>query len=190
MKQARVFVFIVLVNLLLLSGLPAMAAPATEPGLQSRANRASLAYVQERIRRKLASLPYYSVFDNLNFTYDGETVVLDGEVVRPTTRSDAERAVNDVEGVEQVVNRIEVLPLSSIDDRIRLTAYRRIFSHPQLSRYAVQPVPPIHIIVKNSRIKLEGVVASNSDKIVAGMLANQIPGVFNVENNLRIENPD
>ena len=190
MKRAKVFIFIFLLNFLFVSGLPAMAAPAAKPGLQSRANRASLAYVQEHIRKKLASLPYYSVFDNLNFTFDGETVVLGGEVVRPTTRSDAEHAVKDVEGVERVENRIEVLPLSNIDDRIRLAAYQRIFSHPQLSRYAVQSVPPIHIIVRSSRIKLEGVVASNSDKIVAGMMANQVPGVFNVENNLRVENGD
>jgi hyperosmotically inducible periplasmic protein len=187
MKQARVIVLLFLFSFLMLSALPVMAVEALDPAPQIRGNRANLSFIQERIRKKLASLPYYSVFDNLEFTYDGETVVLGGEVVRPTTRDDAQEAVKDVEGVEQVINKIEVLPLSSIDDRIRLQAYNRIFSSPQLSRYAVQAVPPIHIIVKSSRIKLEGVVATESDKIVAGMVANQIPGVFSVENNLRVE---
>jgi hyperosmotically inducible periplasmic protein len=187
MKRTRAALLGLLFSMLWVSTLPVTAAVAPEPGVQrSRRNRGH-AFIQERIRKQLASLPYYSVFDNLNFTYNGETVVLGGEVMRPTTRDDAEDAVKRVEGVERVVNNIEVLPLSNIDDRIRKEAYQRLFSHPQLSRYGVQPVPPIHIIVKHSRIKLEGVVANESDKIVAGMIANQISGVFNVQNNLRVE---
>src|SRR2546421_4324032 len=152
MKRAKVAILTItiLLSFVLMSALPTMAEAGEQPGLQQvRGNRSSLAFVQEKIRKRLASLPFYSVFDNLNFSYDGETVVLGGEVVRPVTRSDAEHALKSVEGVERVVNNIEVLPLSPVDDRIRLTAYERLFSHPQLSRYAMQPVPPIHIIVKN-----------------------------------------
>jgi hyperosmotically inducible protein len=185
MKRTNV-VILILACFLAISA-PVMAARRAQVAQGMRGSH-SLAFVQEGIRKRLASLPYYSVFDNLYFSFDGDTVILGGEVVRPTTKSDAEHAVRSVEGVENVVNNIEVLPLSSIDERIRAVAYQKIFSHPQFTQYALQPVPPIHIIVKNSNLKLEGVVANNSDKILAGMLANQISGVFSVENNLRVEN--
>ncbi|MEW6730890.1 MAG: BON domain-containing protein [Acidobacteriota bacterium] len=192
MQRAKVMLLVLAILFSIVEIVPVIAGTrdnrrAAKVQLRTRGNRSSLAFIQERIRKRLASLPYYSVFDNLYFNYDGETVVLGGEVARASLRKDAEKAVEDVEGVERIVNRIEILPLSTVDNRIRAQAYRQLFSHPQLSRYAIQPVPPIHIIVKHSRIKLEGVVANRSDKIVAGMLANQISGVFSVVNNLRVE---
>ena len=129
------------------------------------------------------------VFDNLAFRVDDDgTVTLLGQVTRPVLKDDAERAVKHVEGVMRVKNEIEVLPLSPDDDRIRRAAYTAIYGDFALStRYAYQAVPPIHIIVKNGHITLEGVVANQMDKTIAGIRANALSGVFSVTNNLRVE---
>lgn len=144
--------------------------------------------IQERtirnIRKELVTLPFYSVFDNLAFRLDGDKVTLFGQVSRPSLKTDSERVVKQVENVVVVDNQIEVLPNSPNDDRIRLRTYRAIYSKPQLQRYAMQAVPPIHIIVKNGNVALEGVVANQGDKIVAGIAANGVSGVFGVTNNL------
>jgi hyperosmotically inducible protein len=143
----------------------------------------------EQVRRELVTLPYYSVFDNLEFRIDGvDTVVLSGQVTRPSLKSDAESAVRNLEAVGKVVNEIEVLPLSPNDDRLRLAAYRAIYSKPGLDRYALRAVPPIHIIVKNGHLRLVGVVANESDKNLANVAANGVSGIFSVENELRVEN--
>ena len=143
-------------------------------------------FVRE-IRHELVMLPYYGVFDNLAYKVDGYKVTLMGQVTRPTLKTDAERVVKDIEGVEQVTNNIEVLPLSPNDDRIRLAAYRTIYGHTALNRYALNAVPPIHIIVKNGNITLEGVVANEGDKNIAGIQAKSVSGAFGVTNNLRVE---
>jgi hyperosmotically inducible protein len=143
-----------------------------------------------QVRHELVMLPYYGVFDNLAFRVDGRTVTLMGEVTRPTLKSDAENVVKDIEGVEKVVNQIKVLPLSSMDDQIRIAVYRAIYGHPGLDRYALQAVPPIHIIVENGRVTLEGVVANQADKDLANVRANTVSGVFSVTNNLRVEKRD
>jgi len=143
--------------------------------------------ITREVRHELVMLPYYGVFDNLAYRVDGNTVTLFGQVTRPTLKSDAEHAVKGIEGVERVNNQIEVLPLSPMDDRIRLAEYRTIFSQPGLDRYAMQAVPPIHIIVSNGKVTLEGVVATEADKNLAGVKANSVAGVFSVNNNLRVE---
>ncbi len=141
----------------------------------------------EKVRHELVMLPYYGVFDNLTFTLEGSnTVVLQGQVTQPILKSDAEAAARRVEGVEKVKNEIEVLPLSPFDDSIRLRTYRAIYSRPGFEKYAVQAVPPIHIIVKNGNITLDGVVGSQMDKTLAEMAARSIPGSFSVTDNLRI----
>ena len=143
--------------------------------------------LQEAVRKELVMLPFYGVFDNLEYSIDGYTVNLMGQVTRPTLKSDAESAVKHIEGVERVNNQIEVLPLSSSDDRIRLATYRAIFRDGSLERYALQAVPPIHIIVKNGHVTLTGVVANSGDKTIAGLKANGVSGVFSVTNKLRTE---
>jgi hyperosmotically inducible protein len=145
------------------------------------------ARLEREVRHELVMLPYYDVFDNLAYRVDGGTVTLFGQVTRPTLKSDAERVVKDIEGVENVVNKIEVLPTSPNDDSIRLAVYRAIFGHTALNRYALRSVPPIHIIVKNGNVTLEGVVANEADKNIANIQANGVPGVFKVTNNLRVE---
>jgi hyperosmotically inducible protein len=138
----------------------------------------------KEVRHQLVLLPYYSVFDNLSFQVQGSKIVLMGQVVRPTLKSDAEAAVKSVEGVTSVENNIEVLPVSSMDDQIRRAVFRAIYSEPALSRYALSAVPSIHIIVKNGNVTLEGVADNETDKNLAGLRANGVPNVFSVKNNL------
>ena len=143
--------------------------------------------ITREVRHELVMLPYYGVFDNLGYRVDGGTVSLSGQVTRPTLKSDAENAVKGIEGVTRVDNQIEVLPLSSMDDGIRIATYRTIFGKPGLDRYAMQAVPPIHIVVANGKVTLEGVVATEGDRNQAGIYANTVSGVFSVTNNLRME---
>lgn len=141
----------------------------------------------DKVRQQLVMLPYYGVFDNLAFTIeDSNTIVLTGQVTRPILKSDAEAVVRKIEGVEQVVNNIEVLPLSPFDDSIRLATYRAIFSKPGFEKYAIQAVSPIRIIVKNGNITLDGVVGSQFDKTMAEMAARSVSGAFSVTDNLSI----
>jgi hyperosmotically inducible protein len=160
-------------------------------GLAGIAVAQEIARPQERlekeVRHELVMLPYYGVFDNLAFKVDGSKVTLLGEVTRPTLKTDAEGAVKHIEGVESVDNQIEVLPLSPNDDRIRLAVYRAVYRQASLGRYALQAIPPIHIIVKNGNVRLEGVVATEADKNLAGIRAKAVSGVFSVNNNLRVE---
>jgi hyperosmotically inducible periplasmic protein len=171
---------------------------AVTPGLaqkdKNRADRSATtggANAQERlvreVRHELVMLPYYGVFDNLAYRVDGTTVTLMGQVTRPTLRSDADNVVKHIEGVTRVDNQIQVLPLSSMDDGLRLAVFRAIFGKPGLDRYAMQAVPPIHIIVDNGKVTLEGVVNTEADKNQAGLYANGVGGVFSVTNNLRVE---
>ena len=144
--------------------------------------------IAKEVRHQLVMLPYYGVFDDLAFQLNGSTVTLLGAVTRPTLKSDAERTVKRVEGVTQVNNNIEVLPLSPNDDQIRRAQYRAIFGDPALSdRYGFRAIPSIHIIVRNGQVTLEGVVANQADKTLVGIRANQVPNVFGVTNNLLVE---
>ncbi len=143
----------------------------------------------ERIRKELAKLPYYGVYDNLSFEVKGNDVILYGQVVRPSTRKDAERRVARIEGVDHVINRIEVLPASSSDDVIRRRVYQAVFRTGSLYRYGLGVNPSIHIIVNRGHVTLEGVVSGQMDSQLAYTAANQVPGVFSVTNNLRVEGP-
>jgi len=149
-------------------------------------HNAGMDRLTKEVRHELVMLPYYGVFDNLAYSVDGSTVTLIGQVTRPTLKSDAEGVVKHIEGVTRVDNEIQVLPLSSMDDGIRMAEYRAIYGHPGLDRYAMQAVPPIHIIVANGNVTLEGVVDSMADKEQAGIRANTVNGVFHVTNNLRV----
>jgi hyperosmotically inducible protein len=147
------------------------------------------AHIIKEVRHELVTLPYYGVFDWLEFEVrQDNTVVLRGQVVRPTTKSDAESRVREIDGVKGVVNEIEVLPLSPHDDRLRLALYRSIYNwNSPLFRYATQAVPPIHIIVKNGRAVLKGIVASKGDSNLAYIRARGVPGLFEVKNELKAE---
>ena len=149
--------------------------------------KTGLTKLENDVRHELVMLPYYGVFDNLSFQVNGSTVTLMGQVARPTLKSSAERVVKDIEGVDKVVNNIEVLPLSPNDNNIRRATYAAIYGHTALNRYHFQSVPPIHIIVKNGNVTLEGVVANEGDRNIANIQARSVPGVFSVTNNLRLD---
>ena len=138
------------------------------------------------IRHQLATLPFYSVFDFITFTLDGKKVTLSGQVLRPTLKRHAEAAVQSLEGVDTVSNQLEVLPNSPTDDDLRRGIYRAIYEDPQLAPYAVQTVPPIHIIVKNGAVSLEGTVKSAADRELAATRAKNVLGAASVKNNLRV----
>ena len=168
---------IMVVLALLVVSASAIAASAAPPEPQGTMNK---------VRKQLVTLPYYGVFDNLEYKVEGNTVTLYGQVRNPTTRKDAERRVSRIEGVDHVINNIEVLPLSSFDDSIRARTYRAVFRSGSLYRYAMGANPSIHIIVRNGRVKLEGVVSSQMDSQLAYMAARGVPGVFEVTNNLHV----
>ena len=161
-----------------------------EPKLEKRGETSGSNRVLERkIGRQLRRLAYYSVFDNIAYRVNGDRVELTGQVVQPGLKSDAEAAVKRIEGVKGVTNKIEVLPPSPNDDGLRLNCYRAIYMNGAMQRYAAQPVPSIHIIVKNGHVNLVGVVDSAADKTTAFLEAQGVHGAFSVTNNLRVEKP-
>ncbi|MBC7926234.1 MAG: BON domain-containing protein [Bryobacteraceae bacterium] len=170
----------------LLTAAMLMAALAVTASADHKKARGYERFVRE-IRHELVMLPYYGVFDNLVYKVEGYNVTLMGQVTRPTLKTDAERVVKDIEGVEKITNNIEVLPLSPNDDRIRLAVYRSVYGQTALNRYALNAVPPIHIIVRNGNVTLEGMVANEGDKNIANIQANTVSGVFGVTNNLQVE---
>ena len=154
-------------------------APLSQKGIER---------IIKEVHHELVMLPFYGVFDNLAYKVSPDgTVTLLGQVSRPTLKSDAENVVKRIEGVERVDNQIKVLPLSPNDDRIRRAVYRAIYGNEVLSQYALRAVPPIHIIVENGNVTLEGVVARQMDKQIAEMQTKSVPGVFSVTDNLRVE---
>jgi len=172
-----------LIALLIVTAVALVAAPDSKND-QSGVN----ADISKRIRKELVTLPYYGVFDNLAYKVEGTTVTLYGQVTKPTTKSDAGRRIERIQGVSHVVNNIEVLPLSPFDDSIRIRTYRSLFRAGGLFRYAMGTNPSIHIVVKNGHVTLEGVVSTIGDSRLAYITANGVPGVFSVTNHLRIEN--
>ena len=165
----------------------ASAAAASAPAGQM-SERVAFEQLAKKVRKELVTLPWYGVFDNLAYEIDGSTVTLSGQVVQPSTRKDAERRVRKLKGVERVVNNIEVLPLSRFDDTIRANTYRAIMGwNSPLFRYGRGVNPSIHIVVSGGHVTLEGVVSNEGDRRLAYLLANSVPGVFSVTNNLRAE---
>jgi hyperosmotically inducible periplasmic protein len=142
--------------------------------------------IVREVRHELLMLPYFGVFDYIAFKVDGSTVTLMGAVVRPTLKSDSENVVKHIEGVEKVVNQIEVLPPSPMDDRLRLELFRAIYQYPALEKYALGVQKPFRIIVKNGHVSLEGVVDNEADKNLVTIRANSVPGIFSVTNNLQV----
>jgi hyperosmotically inducible protein len=203
MKNANLY--LLALTLLLVSPLPARpqqsnAAPATNaataqtedsiPALPAHEPRGAPASEQDRIarevRHELVMQPYYTLWDWLAFRVHGSTVELLGDVDTVGLKRDAVNSIKEIEGVDKVIDHINQLPPSPMDDRIRKETARSIFGWADLSRYSWSPVPSIHIIVNGGRVRLEGVVDKQSDKDAAGIRANQVPGVFQVTNNLRV----
>lgn len=184
MQRITFAIFTLVFSIGLLGGVASANAKQQTPPAGTPAYQTWLA---NQVRHKLVMLPFYSVFDNLEYQVQGSTVTLTGQVVLPVLKDDAGAAVKHIEGVEAVNNQIEVLPTSPNDDRIRLSVFRAIYRQPGLDMYAFRSVPTIHIIVKNGNVTLEGAVARMADKTQAGIIANTVPFVFSVTNNLQID---
>jgi len=162
------------------------SAPAQAPPPEAALPPEAQAKIAKAINHNVIMLPYYGIFDSLSYQLQGRTVILTGEVTNPSLKPDAERAVKKVEGVDKVVNNIEILPPSPIDQQIRERVRKTIYSYGPLFKYSRDPNPPIRIIVKNSRVTLEGVVDSEGDKNLCTLRVNQISSVLSVTNNLRV----
>ena len=169
----------------------AFAASVDQPSQQI--NNSANARLEQRlsseVRHELNMIPQFTVFDNLAYRVNGGTVTLFGQVRDAIVKDSAEARVKHLEGVERVVNQIEILPASFNDDRIRRRVASAVFNDPRLFNYGIQSVPPIHIIVKNGHVNLEGVVRTQAEKDDAFIRANGVSGVFSVENNLQVEQP-
>jgi len=166
---------------LLVAGATLLPMHAAVPAAQSPEER-----ISKSIRKELVTMPFLTIFDNLSYRVDGDTVHLYGQVIRPTLRSQAERRVAQLEGISHVKNNIEVLPLSPFDDRIRIAVARAVYGQPAMNRYALGANPSIRIIVKNGNVTLEGVVDDTGARNIAFLQANGVSGVFSVTNNLRV----
>ncbi len=154
---------------------------------QDRSPEFKRSHLERSVRKEIMSLPYYSVFDAIGYKVNGGTVTLSGYVVRPITKSEAGAAVEDLDGVSQVVNNIEVLSPSPSDDRLRRSILHTLMGRGgSLYRYFLGTNPPIRIIVHNGRVSLEGYADSKADSNLAYMLTRGVPGSFSVTNNLKI----
>ncbi len=148
------------------------------------------AAIAEQVRHELVMYPRYTIWDDVSFRVNGGQVELSGAVTQPFKKSDMERLVRSVPGVTGISDQIEVLPLSNQDDRLRVQVARAIYRDPSLNRYAMQALPPIHVIVDNGRVTLNGVVSTEMEKQIAGVRASTAGLSFGpVINNLRVENP-
>src|SRR5262245_30407130 len=182
-------------NLALALGMAAMSlgatsAMASEQAMAGPISEQGIARIQKQVRHELNMLPYVNAFDYMTFSVDENgTVTLNGQVTRPVLKGDAANAVKRIEGVERVDNKIQVLPVSIFDDRLRVRLYRTIYGYAPLQRYAMGVNQPIRIIVENGHVKLMGVVDNEFDKNVAGIRANTVPGIFSVENQLKVVSP-
>lgn len=173
-KMRNLLIFSVAIIALAFNGVYAQQMDATQTEMA------------KKVVKEILSLPYYDVFDSIKFKIEGNTVTLLGSVMQPTTKESAENVVEDIEGVEKVVNNIEVLPLSRFDDTIRYRTWRSISNKGSLYRYLIGVNPPMRIIVNDGRVTLEGFVNSKADSDLAYIAAREVPGTFAVENNLQI----
>jgi len=160
--------------------------PQAAPMQRDQPSARSQERIQKEVRHELLMLPWFGVFDNISYKVDGYNVTLYGQVVRPSLKSDAENVVKHIEGVEHVDNKIEVLPPSPMDDRLRIQLFHAIYGYEPLQKYALGVQKPIRIIVTNGHVTLEGVVDNEADKNAAGIRANGVPGIFSVTNNLQV----
>jgi osmotically-inducible protein OsmY len=181
-------------------------------GVGSSAQSLSERQTTRAVQRALERLPYYGVFDFIAFQVDRGTVTLSGYAYHGSLKNAAEAAARRVPGVDEIGNRMELLPTSQNDDRIRWETYYRIYTDAFLSRYAPggpdqvrrelydsrrfpgmhQPLGAyaIHIVVRNGHTTLFGVVDNKGDRQVAEFRAREVSGVFSVENEIEIARND
>lgn len=181
----RILALAVLGILVIVPGKAILGADQHQPPQRGSAQFQS--WLTTEVRHQLVMIPWLSVFDNLQYRVNGTNVTLLGQVVNPVTKDDAQKAVKGIEGVGQINNQIEVLPLSPFDNDIRRAEYRAIYSFPSLEKYGQMAVHSIHIVVKNGHVILDGVVLNQGDKNAAEIRAKGVANVFSVTDNLQVQ---
>ena len=138
------------------------------------------------ISRQIERYPQLTIFDDISGTVDNGVVTLTGKVTMPFKKTDIAKRAERVEGVQNVVNNIDVLPVSSYDDDLRLRIARAIYGNSAFWQYGARANPPIHIIVERGHVTLTGIVNSNVDRMLARSLATGF-GELSVTNELRTD---
>jgi len=167
--------------------LAALAAALIFAGAAYGQNEPQATDLNKAVVDTVMGIGYYGVFDNITYEVTGSEVTLAGQVHMAITKSEAVRRVGRIKGVTKVNDQIEVLPVSMNDDGLRMRLYRALFGTADLYRYAQGMIPTIHIVVKNGRVALEGIVSTTEDRRMAEIAVRGIPGVFSLKNNLRTE---
>ena len=146
------------------------------------------AQLQQKIVQKLQydRVGYGNAFNAISVNVQNGVVTLAGNALGPVAADSAVSLVSHFPGVQDVIDNIQVDPLSPMDDRSRMQVYRAIYGYPSLQKYSLNPAQPIRITVVNGNVTLNGVVDSQADKNVAGIRANSVPGIFKVVNNLQV----
>jgi hyperosmotically inducible periplasmic protein len=187
MRVAKAVFVLILFQAFLSTGIAGAQQQNAQKTPPARGSQNYQAWLTKEVHHELALVPWYTVFDNLEYRVEGNNVTLLGQVVRPSVKSDAESAVKSIEGIGTVDDQIEVLPPSPMDDQTRLAEYHAIYSEPSLQRYGLGSMQSIHIIVKNGNVTLVGTVANAADKNVANIRANGVADVFSVQNDLQVQ---
>ena len=159
----------------------------TGANAQTYSSNRAVRSIEQQVFKKVNALPYYGIFDNIAFQVQGDTVTLYGKVYSLGTRHAAEKAVGRIEGVNKVINKIENLPPSPFDNQIRRDIVRQFVNSAGLYPYLREPNPSVRIIVDKGRVALEGYVNNRGTANLMNILANGVPGVFSVQNNLIVE---
>ena len=168
--------FAATVIVLLTVSAPAWAAAAQREDLQ----------IFRDLSRQVMRYPQFTIFDSINAQVDDGIVTLTGRVTMPYKREDIAKRIARINGVREVRNEVTVLPVSQFDDQLRLQIARAIYGNSNFWTYGAMVNPPIHIIVENGRVTLEGVVNSNVDRMLARSIASSF-GAFSVTNNLKTD---
>ncbi len=175
------------INKLLALSVAVLAMSFVSVDAQSYSGDASVLKMEQDVRKQILKLPYYEVFDHIEYSIDGNTVVLSGKVRNASNKRGAEAAIKRVAGVEKVVNNIDILPIGGFDDRIRGQLLRSLASTGGLSRYLWPVNPSIRLVVESGHVTLEGYVSNETDSDLANIAARSVSGAFSVTNNLVVD---
>jgi hyperosmotically inducible protein len=167
---------------LMLGGILALSAHVALAGTADRKNHQVLNDISRTVNR----YTHFTIFDDVNAQVNEGVVTLTGKVTMPYKRDDIMKRVADVDGVVEVRDNIQVLPVSQSDDQLRYQISRAIYGNPNFWNYAIGPNPPIHIIVDHGHVTLTGVVNNDVDRMIARSLVTQF-GVFSVKNQLKTD---
>jgi hyperosmotically inducible protein len=170
-----------------LLGLAIIALSFVSINAQSLSASGSNRTMEDQVRKKILKLPRYEVFDSINYRVNGDTVTLTGKVRNAINKSDAENSVERIPGVSRVINEIEILPVGSFDESIRVRLYDTLSASGGLSRYLWTVNPSVRLIVDRGNVSLEGFVLNRGDYNTMNILAHSVSGVFSVTNNLVVD---